>query len=170
MVESIAALLKIHGAIEFGEFVLASGARSTYYLDIKTAITDPALLGRIGREFADRFSFDTVAGVAVGAVPLAVATSLASGKPYAIIRKEEKSHGKSGVTIGDVKGRKVLLVEDVTTSGGSALYGARVLREAGAEIVAVGVVVDRESGAADAFAGEGLALCPLTTVSEIMDL
>ncbi len=170
MVASIASLLKDHGAIEFGDFVLASGARSTYYLDIKTAITDPALLGRIGREFAGRFTFDVVAGVAVGAVPLAVATSLAAGKPYAIIRKEEKAHGKSGVIIGDVKGKAVLLVEDVTTSGGSALYGARVLRDAGAEVVAVGVVVDRESGATEVFAGEGLSLIPLATVSEIMNL
>ncbi|MDK2975521.1 MAG: orotate phosphoribosyltransferase [Methanofollis sp.] len=170
MVGSIAELLRDHGAIEVGDFVLASGARSRYYLDLKTAITDPALLGRIGREFADRFAFDIVAGVAVGAVPLAVATSLASGKPYAIIRKGEKAHGKSGVIIGDVKGKAVLLVEDVTTSGGLALYGAHALRGAGAEIVAVGVVVDRESGAVGAFAREGLSLLPLTTISEIMDL
>jgi len=69
-----------------------------------------------------------------------------------------------------VKGKAVLLVEDVTTSGGSALYGARVLRDAGAEVVAVGVVVDRESGATEVFARERLSLLPLATVSEIMHL
>ncbi|QSZ68312.1 orotate phosphoribosyltransferase [Methanofollis aquaemaris] len=170
MVKEVAALLKAHGAVQFGNFVLASGAKSSYYLDIKSAITDPILLREIGEAFAGRFSFDVVAGVAVGAVPLAVATSLASDKPYAIIRKEEKSHGKSGLIIGDVEGKTVLLVEDVTTSGGSALFGVRALREVGAEVVAVAVVVDRESGAAATFAGEGVALVPLTTVSEIMDL
>ncbi|QYZ80279.1 orotate phosphoribosyltransferase [Methanofollis formosanus] len=170
MVKEVAALLKAHGAVQFGDFVLASGAKSSYYLDIKSAITDPILLRAIGEAFAGQFTFDVVAGVAVGAVPLAVATSFASGKPYAIIRKEEKSHGKSGLIIGDVEGKTVLLVEDVTTSGGSALFGVRALREAGAKVVAVAVVVDRESGASETFAGEGVALVPLTTVSEIMDL
>ncbi|TAJ44767.1 orotate phosphoribosyltransferase [Methanofollis fontis] len=170
MVITVAEALKSHGAIEFGDFVLASGARSSYYLDIKTAITDPALLRMISVAFAQKFSFDVVAGVAVGAVPLAVGVSLASEKPYAIIRKEEKTHGKSGVVIGDVQGKRVLLVEDVTTSGGSALYGARVLKEAGATVVAVAPVVDRESGATEAFAREGIDLRPLTTISEIMGL
>lgn len=170
MVKEIAELLKDHGAIEIGDFVLASGARSSYYLDIKTAITDPVLLRRIGEAFAEKFSFDVVAGVAVGAVPLAVATSLVSGRPYAIIRKEQKDHGKSDLVIGDVKGKAVLLVEDVTTSGGSALFGVRVLRDAGAQVVAVASVVDRESGAAETFAREGLPLVPLTTASEMMNL
>lgn len=170
MVKEVAELLKAHGAVQLGDFVLASGVRSSYYLDVKSAITDPVLLREIGAAFAERFTFDIVAGVAVGAVPLAVATSLASGRPYAIIRKEEKSHGKSGLIIGDVKGKNILLVEDVTTSGGSALFGVRALIEAGAEVVAVAVVVDRESGASETFAKERVPLVALTTVSEIMDL
>lgn len=96
MVNPIATLLLESGAIEFGDFVLASGARSTYYIDIKAATTNPVVLAAIGKTIAEGWEFEMVAGVAVGAVPIAVAVSLASGRPYAIIRKEEKDHGKAG--------------------------------------------------------------------------
>ena len=110
-----------------------------------------------------------VAGVAVGAVPIAVAVSLASGRPYAIVRKEEKDHGKAGTIVGDVNGRNVLLVEDVTTSGGSALYGLAALRAAGAEVDRVVTVVDREAGAHEALAEKGASLFALVRVSELLD-
>ncbi|HOI12362.1 MAG TPA: orotate phosphoribosyltransferase [Methanoculleus sp.] len=169
MVNSIAALLLESGAIEFGDFVLASGARSSYYIDIKAATTNPAILAAIGKAIAKDWEFDVVAGVAVGAVPIAVAVSLASGRPYAIIRKEAKDHGKAGAIIGDVSGRNVLLVEDVTTSGGSALYGLEVLRAAGAHVDRVVTVVDRESGAHEALAEKGASLLALVRVSELLD-
>jgi orotate phosphoribosyltransferase len=168
MMTDIAALLRAAGAVEYGDFTLASGERSTYYLDIKTAVTDPFLLGTIGREITQIASFDQVAGVAVGGIPIAVATALAAGKRYAIIRSAEKTHGKSGTIIGAVSGRKVLLVEDVTTSGGSALYGVRVLREAGAIVETVITVVDREAGAARRLGAEEVRLIPLTTASSIV--
>ncbi|MDK2916099.1 MAG: orotate phosphoribosyltransferase [Euryarchaeota archaeon] len=169
MVNPIAKLLLECGAIEFGEFVLASGARSSYYIDIKAATTNPAILGEIGRSIAKDQTFDMVAGVAVGAVPIAVAVSLASGRPYAIIRKEAKDHGKAGTIIGDVAGKDVLLVEDVTTSGGSALYGLETLRAAGAHVDRVMTVVDRESGAREALAEKGASLLALVRVSELLD-
>jgi orotate phosphoribosyltransferase (EC 2.4.2.10) len=74
------------------------------------------------------------------------------------------------VIIGDIKGRKVLLVEDVTTSGGSALYGVEQLREAGASVTTVMTVVDREQGAVEALAAVGVKLVPLVRVSELLDL
>jgi orotate phosphoribosyltransferase len=169
MVNPIATLLLESGAIEFGDFLLASGARSSYYIDIKAATTNPTILAAIGKTIAEGQEFDTVAGVAVGAVPIAVAVSLASGRPYAIIRKEEKDHGKAGTIIGDVSGRKVLLVEDVTTSGGSALYGLEALRAAGADVDRVVTVVDREGGAQEALAEKGASLLALVRVSELLD-
>ncbi|KUG20145.1 MAG: orotate phosphoribosyltransferase [Methanomicrobiaceae archaeon] len=169
MVKTIARLIKESGAIEFGDFVLASGVRSRYYIDIKTATTNPEILGAIGREIADRFAFEMVAGVAIGAVPVAVAVSLASNKPYAIIRKSEKEHGKAGTIIGDVAGRHVLLVEDVTTSGGSALFGLASLREAGARVDCVVTVVDREMGASERLEKEHARLHALVRVSELLD-
>ncbi|MDD4566292.1 Orotate phosphoribosyltransferase [Methanoculleus chikugoensis] len=169
MVNPIATLLLECGAIEFGEFVLASGARSSYYIDIKAATTNPAILREIGAAIAEGWEFEMVAGVAVGAVPIAVAVSLASGRPYAIVRKEEKAHGKAGTIIGNVAGKSVLLVEDVTTSGGSALYGLDALRAAGAHVDRVVTVVDREAGAREALAEKGASLLALVRVSELLD-
>ena len=169
MVNPIAKQLLECGAIEFGEFVLASGARSSYYIDIKAATTKPSILREIGKAIAESQEFEVVAGVAVGAVPIAVAVSLASDRPYAIIRKGEKGHGKAGTIIGDVAGKTVLLVEDVTTSGGSALYGLEALRAAGAHVDRVVTVVDREAGAQETFAEKGASLLALVRVSELLD-
>jgi len=168
MVTDIAGLLRSAGAVEYGSFVLASGEKSSWYLDIKTAVTDPGLLGTIGDEIAHITHFDVVAGVAVGGVPIAVATSLASGKPYAIIRSSSKSHGKSGMVIGRVEGRSVLLVEDVTTSGGSALYGVEILRSQGATTDTVVTVVDRQAGATRKLADAGVRLVALTTADQLV--
>ena len=102
MVNRIARMLQENGAVEYGEFTLASGAKSSYYLDVKSALANPSVLKAVGEEIAGMASFDLVAGVAVGGVPIAVATSLASGKPYAIIRalreipwKSRANHRKS---------------------------------------------------------------------------
>jgi len=168
MVSRIAVILKEHGAVEYGDFILASGARSSYYLDVKSAITSPVVLAAIGDEIARMESFDVVAGVAIGGVPLAVAVSLASGKPYAIIRSSEKTHGKSGRVIGNVTGKAVLLVEDVTTSGRSVLTGIDALREAGAIIGTVVTVVDREAGAGENLARAGVELKALLTARELV--
>jgi len=167
MVNRIADALIRHGAVEYGHFILASGATSSYYLDVKSAMTDPDLLELVCEEIAGRFPSDIVAGVAVGGVPLAVGVSLTGKRPYAIIRSAEKEHGKSGRLIGEVKGRNVLLVEDVTTSGGSALYGVKALRDAGASISVVVTVVDREQGATAALAKDNITLHSLVKASEI---
>ncbi len=162
-------LLIQYKAVEFGDFTLASGVKSKYYIDVKTAIMQPALLGEIAKEVAERYTFDAVAGVAVGGVPLAVAVSLASGKPCAVIRAAAKDHGKSQMVIGDVAGKHVLLIEDVTTSGGSSKYGIDELRKAGAIVDSVVVVVDRDSGAEALLAAEGVTLHPLVRVSELLN-
>jgi orotate phosphoribosyltransferase len=156
------------GAIKFGTFTLASGATSPYYVDIKTAMTDPALLAAIAETIAVLAPFEVVAGVAVGGVPLAVAVSLVSRRPYAIIRSAAKDHGRTDIVIGPVAGRRVLLVEDVTTSGGSALYGISELRKAGAKVECVVTVVDRESGAEERLAAAGIGLIPLVRARDLL--
>lgn len=168
MVTRIAQLLVEHGAVEYGDFLLASGTRSTYYLDIKKVMTRPEALREIGAHIASRYAFDVVAGVAVGGVPLAVAVSLESGKPFAIIRSQEKGHGRSGRIIGDVRGKRVLLVEDVTTSGGSALSGINALREEGAMVDTVVTVVDREAGAHDLLGKSSVVLDALVTAADLV--
>jgi orotate phosphoribosyltransferase len=165
---TLAEMLITYKAIEFGDFTLASGAKSPYYIDVKTAVTHPDLLSAVATHVAGSEEFDVVAGVAVGGVPLAVATGLAAKKPYAIIRSSEKSHGKKDPIIGHVRGKRVLLIEDVTTSGGSALYGIDALRAAGATIDRVVTVVDREQGAAAMLTGHNIRLVPLVRVSELV--
>lgn len=168
MVNAIAELLIRFKAIELGEFTLASGAKSTYYVDVKSAVTQPELLAAIARTVTRSHEFDVVAGVAVGGVSLAVATSLESKKPYAIIRAAEKSHGKKDPIIGSVMGKNVLLIEDVTTSGGSARYGIESLRRAGATATRVITVVDREQGAGEMLKSHNIQLIPLVKVSALL--
>jgi orotate phosphoribosyltransferase len=164
----LADLLIQYKAIEFGDFTLASGAKSPYYIDVKTAVTHPDLLSAVATAIAGAHRFEVVAGVAVGGVPLAVAVALATRKPYAIIRASEKSHGKKDVIIGSVQGKDVLLVEDVTTSGGSALYGIDALRAAGATADRVVTVVDRDQGAEAMLAGHGVRHIPLVRLHELL--
>jgi orotate phosphoribosyltransferase len=161
-------LLVRYKAIEFGDFTLASGAKSTYYIDVKSAVTHPDLLAAVAKEVTRTYDFDVIAGVAVGGVPLAVAVSLASKKSFAIIRSSEKGHGKKDRIIGDVHGKNVLLIEDVTTSGGSALYGIEILRAAGARADRVVTVVDREQGAGQMLHEHGVEVIPLVRVSELL--
>jgi orotate phosphoribosyltransferase len=166
--EELRELLIRYRAIEFGEFTLASGARSTYYIDVKSAVTHPDLLAAVAIRVARTYEFDVIAGVAVGGVPLAVAVSLESGKPFAVIRSTEKGHGKKDPIIGEVRGKNVLLIEDVTTSGGSALYGIGILRTAGAQADRVITVVDREQGAGQMLKEHGVEVFPLVRVSELL--
>jgi orotate phosphoribosyltransferase len=168
MVNTLADLLIKNKAIEFGEFTLASGKKSPYYIDVKSAVTNPDLLSEIASTIAQTYTFEAVAGVAVGGIPLAVATAIMTKKPYAIIRAAEKGHGKKEVIIGNVRDKDVLLVEDVTTSGGSALYGIGALRSAGARADRVVTVVDREQGAEEMLRQQGIYLLPLIKVSEIL--
>jgi len=162
--------LKECGAIKFGRFVLTSGALSDYYIDIKKASTDPKILKLIAQEMSPYTKgYDMLAGMELGAVPLVVALALETGIPYVIIRKEKREHG-TGKQIegGDVKGKSVLIVEDVTTSGGSVVKTIQILRENNAEVEKVLVVVDRESGAKEQLQKLEVQFIPLVSVNEIL--
>jgi len=170
---TIAEHLAACGAVRFGEFTLTSGARSRYYVDVKTASTDPSTLARIADAMADVAAsegpFDAVAGMELGAVPIATAVSLRTGLPLLILRKSARSHGTGKRIEGrDPAGLRVLVVEDVTTSGGSTVEAVTVLREAGATVDHAFVVVDRESGGVPALAAVGVTLRPLATVSDLL--
>jgi orotate phosphoribosyltransferase len=112
---------------------------------------------------------DKIAGVAVGAVPLAAALSLESGLPFLIVRKELKGHGTGNKIEGELRsGEKVIIVEDVTTTGESVLKAVKVIREVNAFCDKVVVVVDRNEGARERLASHGIALLPLTTTRELL--
>jgi orotate phosphoribosyltransferase len=156
-------------AIKFGDFTLASGKKSSIYIDIKKALTNPAILRAVADSIMQKqLSWDTAAGVAVGGVPLAVAASLASDRPYIIIRKEQKGHGLPEYIIGDVAGKRVLMIEDVTTSGGSALFGIDIIRQAGGTITEIVSVVDRDQGAEEKLSEAGINLIPLVRMSDLI--
>lgn len=162
--------LKECGAIKFGRFVLTSGAISDYYIDIKKASTDPKILKIIAQEMSlYTKGYDLLAGMELGAVPLVVAVSLETQIPYVIIRKEKREHG-TGKQIegGDVKGKSVLIIEDVTTSGGSVIKTIQILRENNAEVEKALVVVDRESGTREKLKKLEVEFIPLVSVSEIL--
>ena len=163
--------LKTCQAIQFGHFVLTSGAVSDYYIDIKKASTHPKTLKLIASEMAAYIAdCDLIAGMELGAVPLAVALSLQTDVPYVIIRKEQRQHG-TGKLIegGDVNGKNVMIVEDVTTSGGSVIKSINIIRDHKGKISRVISVVDRECGADELIANHQVNFTPLIRVSDIID-
>jgi len=157
------------GAVRFGDFTLASGEKSDVYIDVKRAWTDPKRLDVLARALAHRVgSTDRLAGMELGAVPLVVATALRTGHSYVVLRKAAKEHGTRQPFEGDVSpGLHVLLIEDVTTTGGSTLRSVEIVRGAGGLVDRVLVVVDRESGAAARLAAAGVRIEPLVTLSEL---
>ncbi|AEA46706.1 orotate phosphoribosyltransferase [Archaeoglobus veneficus] len=171
--KEIAEKLKETGAVRFGDFVLSSGKRSSIYIDIKHACTHPDILAMIAKgmkELADSeaLDFQRIACVELGGVPIAVALSLETGKPYAIFRKQKKDYGVKDDLVGVIeKGDKILVVEDVTTTGSSALSAVERVRARGGEVEAVLVVVDREEGAAEAFREKGVRLIPLLSLGDL---
>jgi orotate phosphoribosyltransferase len=160
--------------LQFGEFTLASGAKSDYYIDIKKASTNPKVLLLISKLMAERIKdrgieADRIAGVVLGSIPLATALSLATGIPYVMVRKEKKDHGTSKLIEGDLfPGDKVLVVEDVITTAGSSIQAIATLRENGADVRNIFSVIDREGGGRENLARAGVALDSLVKGSELL--
>ena len=141
-------------AYQEGTFTLRSGRKSHYIIDKYAFETRPGLLREIARELAALLpeGVERLAGVELGAVPLVTALALETGLPFVIVRKGRKGHGLDRPFEGELKaGESVALIEDITTTGGAALMGVEVLREAGIATLTVLVVVDRQEGAEQAF-------------------
>jgi orotate phosphoribosyltransferase len=162
------------GALRFGDFTLASGAKSNYYIDIKKASTNPRVLYLISQLMAEAVQrsgrrYDRIAGVVLGSVPLAAALSLATGIPYVMVRKERKDHGTSRLIEGDMnKGDNVLVVEDVVTSAGSCISAIGTLREEGAVVHDLLSVIDREAGGREALNKINVKLTSLVKASDLL--
>ncbi len=167
--EEVLSTLLDAGAVRFGEFTLTSGEKSDVYIDVKRAWTSPARLELLARALAARVgAADRLAGMELGAVPLVVAVALRTGHDYAVLRKGAREHGTRQPFEGDIpKGARVLLIEDVSTTGGSTLRSVEIVRAAGGVVDRALVVVDRESGAAEHLAAAGVRLEPILTLSEL---
>jgi orotate phosphoribosyltransferase len=161
-------------AVVRGDFVLSSGQRASSYVDLRRVTLDgrlSPLAGRVLLAATADLSYDAVGGLTLGADPVASAMLHAAanrGTPIDafVVRKTEKTHGLQRRIEGpDVKGRRVLAVEDTSTTGNSVLTAVDVLQEAGAEVVGVAVLVER--GARQAVAARGL---PYIAVYEAAEL
>ena len=172
--DELAGALAEHAYLE-GDFVLRSGRRSRYYLDKYRFETRPDLLAPLGELLAGAVAehepaAERLAGPELGAVALAAAASLASGRPFLIVRKEAKDYGTANRLEGLWEaGERACLIEDVVTSGGAALAAVEALRGAGLACETAICVVDREEGGEAELAAHGVRLRPLYRASELLE-
>ncbi len=158
---------------------LASGRTSQFYFNMKPTMLNPEgsylIASLIVAELAHK-NVDFVGGLEMGAVPIAAATAAVSqtkGKPLNafFVRKEIKAHGTQALIEGlaegeSLEGKRVVILEDVTTTGGSALKAVDAVRAAGGDVVQIVTIIDRMEGAAETFAGADLTFRPLLTVDD----
>lgn len=164
-----------------GEITLASGRKSDFYFNLKPTMLDPegaALLAELTYETLKDDKLDLIGGLEMGAVPLAGAIAQLSwikGHPIGafFVRKKPKEHGArlavEGLAKGEsLRGKRIVIVEDVTTTGGSAMKAVEAVREAGGDVALVLTMVDREEGASEAFAQAGLPFRSLYKAAEFL--
>jgi len=153
-----------------GEFTLRSGRKSNYYLDKYRFETQPDVLIALGKMLAERVTPDIVriAGAELGAVALAAATAMAANKPFVIIRNQKKDYGTSKLIEGVLEnGEKVLIVEDVLTTGGQVIEAAKTLKDAGAVVDRIIAIIDREEGARQNIESAGYKFEALFTTTDL---
>src|SRR2546422_451757 len=153
-----------------GDFTLRSGRKSSYYLDKYRFETQPDVLIELGKLLAERVTskVDRIAGAELGAVPLAVVTSIASGKPCVFVRNQKKDYGTAKQIEGVLKpGETVMIVEDVLTTGGQVLEAAHTLQDAGAKVDRIVAVIDRLEGARQNIESAGYVFESLLTSKDL---
>jgi orotate phosphoribosyltransferase len=160
-------------AVVPGRVTLASGVEADCYVDLRRITLHhegAPLIGQLIRELTDDWSYQAVGGLALGADPVATAVLHAPGPPLDafVVRKSTKQHGLQRRIEGpDVAGRSVLAVEDTSTTGASVLTAVAALREAGANVVGVVTVVDRDTGARQAIEAAGLPYRSILNMSDL---
>lgn len=160
LIEQISAFAVVRGRV-----TLASGKQADYYVDLRRVTLDGVaapLVGEVMTDLVADWDFEAVGGLTLGADPVAVAmlhhTAHTGGRLDAfVVRKEAKAHGLQRRIEGtEVTGRKVLVVEDTSTTGGSVMTAVEAVREAGGDVVGVAVIVDRNTGARELIEAAGL--------------
>ena len=164
-------------AVFHGDFTLTSGKKATYYVDLRKVSLDHRVAPLIGQVMVDLIAglgpVDAVGGLTMGADPVAAAVlhqGVARGLAYDafVVRKEPKDHGRGKQVEGpDLAGKRVVVLEDTSTTGGSPLKAIEALKAVGAEIVAVAVVVDRATGAREVIEQAGY---PYLAAIDLSDL
>ena len=178
--ERLIAIIRARSVETGRTFTLASGRTSDFYCNLKPTMLDPEGAYLLGALIADALIADKpdlVGGLELGAVPLATAAaaiSHAKGQPLAafIVRKQTKEHGTKSLVEGlrrgeTLKGKRVVILEDVTTTGGSSMKAIEAVRGEGATVLKVLTMVDRQEGAAEAFKSAGVPFSALITAAEL---
>jgi orotate phosphoribosyltransferase len=153
-----------------GQFTLRSGQTSTEYFDKYRFEADPVLLRDIAAAMAPLVpeGVDALAGLEMGGIPVVTALSMATGLPARFVRKEAKTYGTCLLAEGgDIDGQRLLVVEDVVSTGGQVLMSTADLRERGAKVDTVLCVIDRRPEGSDVFEAEGLELRALFRMSDL---
>lgn len=153
-----------------GEFLLRSGVTATEYFDKYLFEANPRLLRSIAQYMAELLpdSFDQLAGLEMGGIPIATAISLTTDTQVLFVRKEAKAYGTCKLAEGgDIKGKELVIIEDVVTSGGAIIDAVKELRERGAIVNTVLCVIDREGPGRANLEALYLKFCPLFTKSEL---
>lgn len=162
-------MLKSVQVVQYGDFVLSSGKKSNYYVNVKRASSDPKILREMAKAISSHVGHEKLAGMALGAVPLVVAVALQTDRLYVIVRKDQKEHGTMDKIEGDVRpGEEFIVIEDVATTGASALRVVEALRAKGATAKKVVTVVDREEGAGPFLEGKGVEMISLFKAKELV--
>ncbi|MFH0981469.1 MAG: orotate phosphoribosyltransferase [Planctomycetota bacterium] len=167
--QALAAAIKEAAYLE-GDFLLRSGKRSNYYIDKYRFETQPHILAELGQRFAEHVAESTtlIAGAELGGVALAAATSLACHRPFIIVRNARKDYGTGNLFEGVLnKGDRVLIVEDVATTGGQVLEAAKAIVESGAHVEKIVAVIDRLQGARENIESAGFKFDALFTSTDL---
>ena len=172
-IQQLAAELFHLGAVKFGSFTLASGIQSPIYVDLRLLVSKPTLLARAAQAYAAILAdidCERIAGVPYAALPIGTAVAIAADKPLIYPRKEAKSHGLGKLIEGAWQaGERVVVIEDLITSGGSTIETAEQLRAAGLVVEHVIVLIDREQGGVAKLAQAGIQAHSVFKLTAVLD-
>ena len=173
LLSTLADQLLSAGCIKFGEFTLKSGLKSPIYIDLRLLITYPQLLAQVGAAYLPilhELEFQRIAGLPYAGIPIATAVSLQGNYPMIYPRKEVKTYGTKAEIEGEYHtGETAVVIDDLTTTGGSKFEAIEKLTGAGLIVKDVVVLIDRQSGAKEALVEAGFKLHTVLTISELLD-